>query len=90
MLTYSQVDSRLTVPPSLHTVVAYSVLTRIMIVAFEIVGVVLFIVIVAHVTWSYRQGSFPISSLRRNAKRGARRSRQLDREDNEHEAEGDS
>ncbi|UCD24140.1 MAG: hypothetical protein JSW51_14120 [Gemmatimonadota bacterium] len=49
----------------------------------EIITAVLFIVVIAHVVWSYRQGSFPASRLRQAAKRAARLTRQLDREDDE-------
>ena len=55
-----------------------------------IILAVLSLAVIAYVTWSYRQGSFPISRLRKNAKRAARLTRQLDREDNEHEPEGGS
>jgi hypothetical protein len=55
-------------------------------VLLEIIVAVLFLVIIVYVTWTYRQGSFPTSRLRKNDKRAARRARQLDREDNEKEA----
>ncbi len=55
-----------------------------------IIVAVLSLVFIVYVTWIYRQGSFPASRLRRNAKRAARQTRQLDHEDNEHEPEGDS
>jgi hypothetical protein len=46
-----------------------------------IILAVLFLVTVAYATWLYRQGSFPKSRLRRNAKRAARRAWELNRED---------
>ena len=42
---------------------------------------VLFLVALAYATWLYRQGSFPKSRIKREAKRAARRAWQLDRED---------
>jgi hypothetical protein len=42
---------------------------------------VLLVVAIGYAAWLYRQGSFPISRLRREAKRAARRARELDRED---------
>ena len=42
---------------------------------------VLLVATIGYVTWLYRQGSFPTSRLRREAKRSARRARELDRED---------
>lgn len=53
-------------------------------VLLEIILAVLVLAVIAYVTLSYRQGSFPISRLRRDAKRAARRARQLDREESEH------
>ncbi len=73
-----------------HTIVAYGVLARIIIVFLGIIVAVLSLVLIVYITWLYRQGSFPVSRLRTNAKRAARRTRQLDHEDNEHEPEGDS
>lgn len=49
----------------------------------EIILAVLFLAVVAHVVWSYRQGSFPTSRLRKEAKKAARQTRQLDREDDD-------
>jgi predicted Rdx family selenoprotein len=43
--------------------------------------VVLFLAVVAYVIWEYRQGSFPKSRLKREAKRAARRTRELNHED---------
>ncbi len=43
--------------------------------------VVLLIVTIGYATWLYRQGSFPMSRLRREARRAAWRARDLDRED---------
>ncbi len=42
---------------------------------------VLFLVALAYATWLYRQGSFPKSRMKREAKRAARRTRELGRED---------
>ena len=42
---------------------------------------VLLVGLIAYVVWLYRQGSFPVSRLRREGKRAARRSRESDRED---------
>ena len=42
---------------------------------------VLLVATIGYVTWLYRQGSFTTSRLRREAKRAARRARELDRED---------
>jgi hypothetical protein len=39
------------------------------------------VTVIGYVTWLYRQGSFPASRLRREARRAARRARELDRED---------
>ena len=46
-----------------------------------LVGAILLAVVV-YVTWEYRQGSFPTSRTRKTAKRAARVTRELDREDN--------
>ena len=50
-----------------------------------ILTAVLFLAVIAYATWLYRQGSFPESRLRKNAKRAARLTRQLDREEAEQE-----
>jgi len=47
----------------------------------EISLAVLLVAGIAYAAWLYRQGSFPASRLRRDAKRAARRARELDRED---------
>ena len=49
-----------------------------------IIFAVLFFVTIAYATWLYRQGSFPRSRIRRNAKRAARRAWELNREDTKH------
>ena len=51
---------------------------------------VLFLVALAYATWLYRQGSFPKSRMKREAKRAARRTRELDRETTTHESKEDS
>ncbi len=50
-----------------------------------IIVTVLFLAVIAYVIWEYRQGSFPRSRIRRNAKRAARRAWELDRKDTKHE-----
>jgi hypothetical protein len=78
-------------PHNLHTTVEYGVLARIIIVLLETILVtVLLVVALIYGTWLYRQGSFPISRIRRHAKRAARKSRRIDREENKREPERDS
>jgi hypothetical protein len=49
-----------------------------------VVIAVLFLVALGYATWLYRQGSFPKSRLKKNAKRAARRAWELNREDRKH------
>jgi hypothetical protein len=46
---------------------------------------VLLVGTVGYVTWLYRQGSFPKSRQRREARRAARQAREFDREDPNYE-----
>ncbi len=55
-----------------------------------VVVAVLFLVALAYATWLYRQGSFPKSRMKREAKRAARRAWQLDRENTKHESKENS
>ena len=86
-----EINSRLTALSLFSPgVVAYCVFTWIIIVLVGIIVGALLLVAITYVTWLYRQGSFPVSRLRRDAKRAAHRARQLDREDNERKPEGNS
>jgi hypothetical protein len=49
-----------------------------------IIVAVLFLAVIAYVVWEYRQGSFPKSRLKKNAKRAARSAWELNREDRKH------
>lgn len=55
-----------------------------------VVVAVLFLAVIAYAVFLYRQGSFPASRLRKNAKRAARQSRELDREDSSRKLKDDS
>ena len=50
-----------------------------------LVGLIL-IAVFAYAIWEYRQGSFPASRTRKHAKRAARVTRELDREDRRRES----
>jgi flagellar basal body-associated protein FliL len=54
-------------------------------VLLGVVVAVLLLAVVAYVVWLYRQGSFPASRTRKTAKRAARRSREMDREESKRE-----
>jgi hypothetical protein len=47
----------------------------------EISVAVILVAVIVYVIWLYRQGSFPRSRLRREGRRAARRTREMDRED---------
>lgn len=55
-----------------------------------VVVAVLFLAVIAYTVFLYRQGSFPVSRLRKNAKRAARQSREMDREDSSRKLKDDS